>query len=66
MISVPGASILRRVVSEGVEFVVVTRWTSFDAIRAFAGDDDERAVVPPQAQAMIEFDPVVRHYEVLQ
>jgi hypothetical protein len=38
-----------------------------DAIRAFAGTDVEKAVVEPgAAAALIEFDPVVRHYEVVE
>jgi len=60
------ASIHQRVVPEGVEFVVITHWDSLDAIREFAGDDIETAVVPPAVQAMmVEYDPTVRHYEAL-
>ena len=59
-----GSEILRRDVTDGVEFVVITRWESMDAIHAFAGDDPERAVVPPDAQALlVEWDGVVRHFE---
>jgi heme-degrading monooxygenase HmoA len=61
-----GASILRRDVDAGVEFLVVTEWQSLDAVRAFAGDDLEAAVVPQKVQAMmVEFDGRVRHYEVV-
>jgi heme-degrading monooxygenase HmoA len=65
-----GAAVYRREVSKaglpGVEFLVETRWASMEAIRRFAGTDPERAVVPEKAQAMMmEFDRVVRHYEVL-
>jgi heme-degrading monooxygenase HmoA len=50
-----------------VEYTVLTRWSSLDAIRAFAGDDIERAVVEPEAQAALaDYDRTVRHYEVLQ
>lgn len=60
------ASILRRAVESGVEFLIVTDWESLDAIRAFAGDDVESAVVPAAAQAMmVSFDRAVRHYDVL-
>jgi heme-degrading monooxygenase HmoA len=59
------ASILRRAVPEGVEFVVVTEWTSLDSIRAFAGDDVELAVVPPKVRdMMLDYDRRVRHYDV--
>jgi heme-degrading monooxygenase HmoA len=60
------ASILRRYVSEGVEFLVVTHWDTLDSIRAFAGDDIEAAVVPERVRAMmVEYDLTVRHYEAL-
>jgi len=70
LLAIPGfvdASILRRGVPEGVEFLVVTRWASFDAIRAFAGESAEQAVVPPAVHnMMIEYDRVARHYEIVQ
>ena len=60
------ATILRRPVPEGVEFLIVTEWESLGAIRAFAGDNVELAVVPEKVQAMmLDYDRVVRHYEVL-
>jgi heme-degrading monooxygenase HmoA len=61
-----GASILRRRLNEGVEFLIVTEWESIDSIRAFAVADAEAAVVPDNVHAMmIEYDRVVRHYEVI-
>ena len=37
-----------------------------DAIRAFAGDQPELAVVEPEARAtLVRFDSTVHHYEVL-
>jgi heme-degrading monooxygenase HmoA len=33
-----------------VEFLVLTRWSSMDAIRAFAGADVRKAVVEPAAE----------------
>jgi heme-degrading monooxygenase HmoA len=60
------ASILKRAVTNGVEFLIVTRWETMDAITQFAGDDPEVAVVPKNVQAMmIEFDVRVRHYNVV-
>ena len=60
-------SILRRKAEHGVEFLVVTRWTSMTAIRSFAGDELATAVVPPEVQAMmIEYDKAVHHYEVVE
>lgn len=60
------ASILRRDVPQGVEFLVVTQWNSLDDIRAFAGDDVENAVVPQKVHdMMVDYDRIVRHYEVV-
>jgi heme-degrading monooxygenase HmoA len=60
------ASILRRPIDDGVEFVVITHWESLEAIKSFAGDDIEAAVVPPAAQDMMrDYDLVVRHFEVV-
>lgn len=61
------ASILNRPVAAGTEFLVVTVWSSPDAIRQFAGDDFEKAVVPPKVQEiMVEFDRYAKHYEVVK
>ena len=58
------ASILQRVVTDGTEFLVVTYWETMAAIREFAGEAADIAVVPPIVQEMmIRYDPVVRHYE---
>ena len=66
---IPGfvsASILRRDVEQGVEFLIVTEWKSLEAIRKFAGADAETAVVPRKVQVMmIEYDQRVRHYEIV-
>jgi heme-degrading monooxygenase HmoA len=60
------AKVLRRELAHGVEFLVVTFWESLDAIRAFAGNDVDSAVVPPKARdMMIEYDRRARHYEVV-
>jgi heme-degrading monooxygenase HmoA len=58
------AAILQRVVTDGTEFLVVTYWENREAIREFAGEAADIAVVPPVAQEMlVRYDPVVRHYE---
>jgi heme-degrading monooxygenase HmoA len=60
------AAILRRTVDLGIEFVILTRWESLDAIRRFAGVDAERAVVPDAVrQMLIDYDRSASHYEVL-
>ncbi|HEX6464439.1 MAG TPA: Clp protease N-terminal domain-containing protein [Vicinamibacterales bacterium] len=68
--AIPGfvyATILRREVEDGTEFQVQTFWRSFDAIKAFAGDDITVAVVPPAAQElMVRYDDHVVHYQAVQ
>src|SRR2546423_13013474 len=60
-----GAKVLRREERQRIEFLVVTLWDSMDAIREFAGDKPERAVVEPEARAVLkEYDDFVRHYEI--
>ena len=62
-----GAYILRRDEGGAVEFGVITLWNSMAAIRAFAGDDAEVAVVPPQAQRLLaDYDRSVKHYEIIE
>jgi heme-degrading monooxygenase HmoA len=61
-----GASLLRQDGPDGVEFLVLTRWASMDAVRAFAGDNVGKAVVEPEAAAaLLSFDRTVQHYEVV-
>jgi heme-degrading monooxygenase HmoA len=60
------ATILRRHADRGVEFLIVTRWSSIRAIEKFAGKKSEAAIVPPAVQdMMIEYDRTVRHYEII-
>jgi heme-degrading monooxygenase HmoA len=62
-----GAQLSRRQRGDAIEFLVLTRWQSLDAIRGFAGADISRAVVEPQAvAALLEFDATVHHYEVIE
>jgi len=59
------ASILKRELFEGVEFLIITNWRSLEAIKQFAGENSESAVVPKKAQEMmIRYDQQVKHYEV--
>lgn len=57
---------LRRVVGDRAEFLLITLWDSEEAIRAFAGDDIERAVFYPEDERfLIERGERVSHYEVV-
>jgi heme-degrading monooxygenase HmoA len=61
-----GIHLLRRSVGEEVEFTTIMWFDSWDAVREFAGEDLERAVVPPAARAVLaRFDERSRHSEVV-
>jgi antibiotic biosynthesis monooxygenase (ABM) superfamily enzyme len=60
-----GIQLLRRDVGPEVEFKTLMWFDSLDAVRRFAGDDYERAYVPPEARAVLSrFDDRSRHYEI--
>jgi uncharacterized protein YciI/heme-degrading monooxygenase HmoA len=61
-----GAYLLRRSVDDAIEFVVLTLWESMQAVRRFAGVKPEKAVVEPEARAVLTaFDESVTHFEVV-
>jgi heme-degrading monooxygenase HmoA len=62
-----GIHLLRRNIGEAVEFVTIMWFDSMEAVRAFAGEDYEGAVVPPKAQQLLsKFDSRSAHYEVIE
>jgi heme-degrading monooxygenase HmoA len=62
-----GVEVLRRTVDGATHFVFISFWDSMDAIRAFAGDDLERArYYPEDRDFLLELEPRVTHYEVLE
>ena len=61
-----GAWMLRRDEGERTEFLTFTLWDSVEAVKAFAGEDYEAAVLYPEDERyLIEHDPKVKHYEVV-
>jgi antibiotic biosynthesis monooxygenase (ABM) superfamily enzyme len=57
--------LFRRNVGAEVEFITIMWFDSLDAVRTFAGEDYEAAVVPPKARALLSrFDARSQHYEV--
>ena len=60
-----GAWMLRRDDGERTEFVTLSLWESEDAIRAFAGDDIEAAVLYPEDARYLIGDSTVTHYVVV-
>jgi heme-degrading monooxygenase HmoA len=62
-----GIHLLRRNAADGVEFVTVMWFDSLEAVRTFAGDDYEVAVVPAKArQLLVRFDARSAHYDVIE
>ena len=60
-----GIQLLRRQVEGGAEFVTIMSFDSLDAVREFAGEDFEVAVVPDKARALLShFDERSQHYEI--
>lgn len=60
-----GIQLFRRELGSEVEFVTIMWFDSLDAVREFAGEDYEVAVVPPKARAVLaRFDARSQHYEV--
>ncbi len=61
-----GVHVLRRREGDRTEFLLVTFWATEQAIRAFAGDEPQRAVFYAEDERyLVEFDRHVHHYEVL-
>ena len=57
---------LRRVEDDRAEFVLITFWDSFDAIREFAGTELERAVFYPEDDRyLVEREDRVAHFDVV-
>jgi antibiotic biosynthesis monooxygenase (ABM) superfamily enzyme len=60
-----GIQLFRRDLGDEVEFVTVMWFDSIEAVRIFAGQDYEAAVVPEKARALLSrFDARSQHYEV--
>ena len=60
-----GVHLFRRNIGGEVEFVTVMWFDTIEAVRVFAGEDYEVAVVPPKARALLSrFDARSQHYEV--
>lgn len=60
------AYLLRRGDGDSTEFAILTLWQSVDAIRAFAGEDMERAVPSPEDEKFLTGPPpAITHHEVI-
>jgi antibiotic biosynthesis monooxygenase (ABM) superfamily enzyme len=60
-----GVELLRRVDGDEIAFVTISRFDSYAAVRAFAGDDYEQAVIEPEARALLaRADERSEHFDV--
>ena len=60
-----GAWMLRRDEGGETEFLTLSMWESRDAIKAFAGEDIEAAVLYPEDEKYLVGESTIAHYEVV-
>lgn len=61
-----GAYLLRRDAGREVEFLTITQFIDIDAVKTFAGQDYERAVITPGAgELLLRHDKRSAHYDTL-
>jgi len=59
-----GIELIRRQTDEEMEFVTIMRFDTIEAVREFAGEDYEIAVVPQKARTVLSrYDERSQHYE---
>ena len=62
-----GVYVLRRRDGDVVHYDLITLWDSWESIRAFAGPDVTVArYYPEDPRFLLELEPTVTHYEVLE
>lgn len=62
-----GVRLFRRLDGDRAHFLTLSYWPSLDAIRAFAGDDIDRAkYYPEDGDYLLAFEPTVQHFEVTE
>lgn len=66
--NVPGyrrIQLFRRPLDGEVEFLTIMEFDSWDSVKQFAGEDYEKAYVPPKArEVLLRFDERSQHYEI--
>ena len=61
-----GIQLLHRDLNDEVEFITIMTFDSLDAVREFAGEDYEAAVVPKKARNLLSrFDERSQHYGII-
>jgi len=62
-----GSFLLRRAAGDEVEFVTIILWDALENVRAVAGEDYERAVIPEERKKYLKrFDSRAAHYDVVE
>ncbi|HEX6131126.1 MAG TPA: hypothetical protein VF044_05305 [Actinomycetota bacterium] len=62
-----GVVMLRRLVGDRAEFLMLTFWRDLDAVRGFAGDDVETAVFYPEDDRfLVERELAATHWDVVR
>jgi heme-degrading monooxygenase HmoA len=62
-----GAELARWNEDDEIAYVAITRFDSLEAVRRFAGEDYEYAVVEPEARRLLSrFDERSAHYDVVE
>lgn len=60
-----GIRLLVRKHEKEIEFITIMRFDSIEAVKAFAGEDYEKSVVPEKARKLLShFDEKAAHYEI--
>lgn len=59
--------VLRRDEDEQTHFLLITCWDSYESIKQFAGEEYEEArYYPEDEDYLLEFEPFVEHYEIIE
>lgn len=61
-----GVFVLRRIAGGRADFLLVSLWDSYEAVRNFAGDNVEKAVYYPEDRKyLLKLEPNATHYDVV-
>jgi len=61
-----GSYLLRRTLGDETQFITIILWDSLDDVRAIAGQDYEKSVIPADRLPLLSrYDATAAHYEVV-
>jgi hypothetical protein len=62
-----GIELLKRIINNETEFITIMYFEDLNAIKEFAGDNYQNAVVPENARRLLlRYDDTSQHYEILK